>query len=212
MVERGDSLIIFAWTLTAIATAVVSLRFWVRITWLRRIKADDYCMLLALVSRHLVSSVHTFTIASGTQTTNRRNQCFLLIEGAIIVVGRHYGFGEHIWTLSPSRSVQGMKYAVLLEVPSILSSMWGRISFAAFLILLLGPTAWIKTSILWAVIGVQAIVHVVILIQIFVQCGTHPSALWNPEVREIARCQSPEVQLVLAYVQSGESYKLFAFG
>ena len=124
------------------------------------------------------------------------------------MVGRHYGFGEHIWTLSPKRSVQGMKYAVLLEVPSILSSMWGRISFAVFLILLLGPTAWIKTSVLWAVIVVQAIAHVVVLIQIFVQCGPHPSALWNPAVREIAHCQDPEVQLVLGYVQSGESYNL----
>jgi hypothetical protein len=181
MVERADSAIILSWTLIGISTVIVTLRLWVRTFWLRRVRAEDYFMLLALMTE--------------------------LAHTALCSVARHHGFGEHIWTLSPQQTVQTMKYVTIQAALAITTPMWGRISFALFLIHLLGPTAWIKRGILWSVIGVQAVVNTIIVIQIYAQCGTHPTAIWNPEVRKVAHCQSPEVQLYMGFVQSGGSYE-----
>lgn len=73
-----------------------------------------------------------------------------------------------------------------------------------FLIMVLGPTAWIKRYLLYAIVAVQAISNVVTIVQINAQCGTHLSALWDPEVSKTAHCQSVEVETTFAYVQSGK--------
>ena len=71
MVERGGFLIVLSWTLTGIATVITALRFWVRTCWLRRVRADDYFMLLALVSNPLaLVSTALVTNVRGMLTLN----------------------------------------------------------------------------------------------------------------------------------------------
>lgn len=111
--------------------------------------------------------------------------------------------GDHIWNLSPAGQVQAMKYITIQEGLSVGTPMFGRISFAVFLLMLLGPTAWIKRCILWSIVGVQVVINVVTIVQIYAQCGSHPSALWDPRVAAVAHCQSPEVETIIGYVQSG---------
>ena len=40
------------------------------------------------------------------------------------------------------------------------------------------------------------------VIQIWAQCGEHIDALWNFDVAANVSCQNPEVQTVIAFVQS----------
>ena len=49
MIDSGDSLLILAWSLVGVSAIVVSLRFWVRIFRVHYVKADDWCMLIAVV-------------------------------------------------------------------------------------------------------------------------------------------------------------------
>lgn len=101
-----------------------------------------------------------------------------------------------------------MKYITIQEGLAVTSPTFGRISFAIFLIMLLGPTAWIKRYILYFIVGTQVVINVVTLIQIYTQCGSHPSALWDPAVARIAHCESPEVETIIGYVQSGKLISL----
>src|SRR5258707_765305 len=99
MAERGDSLIILAWTLTGIATVIVALRFLVCGFWIRRITADDYLMLLTLVSSCTYLYVY-FRLEFSLENADPR-QFTSLAHAALLIVSRKHGLGEHIWTLSP---------------------------------------------------------------------------------------------------------------
>lgn len=52
MANCGPPLIILASTLMGVSGCIVGLRFWARIKLVRRVKIDDYLMLMALVSQH----------------------------------------------------------------------------------------------------------------------------------------------------------------
>ncbi|TKA30697.1 hypothetical protein B0A50_02417 [Salinomyces thailandicus] len=81
--------------------------------------------------------------------------------------------------------------------------MFGRISFAVFLLYIIGPADQAKKWSLWAVIGIQLVANLVTVIQIYSQCGDKVSALWDYSVAATATCASPTVQTVIAFVQSG---------
>lgn len=127
-----------------------------------------------------------------------------LVHAAILTVAQHYGLGKHIWNLTRHDRMHAMKYTVILEGLTVASSMFGRISFAIFLIMVLGKTAWKKRCILWSLVAVQAIINVITIVQIYAQCGTHLSALWDREEAKTAHCQSLSVETKIGYVQTGE--------
>lgn len=81
--------------------------------------------------------------------------------------------------------------------------MFGRISFATFLLQLVGPTKRWQKAFLLGVIVTQLVVTIPTLIQIYTQCGAHLSAIWDPEVAAHTTCESPEVQVIIGFVQSG---------
>ncbi|KAI9709579.1 MAG: hypothetical protein M1820_003339 [Bogoriella megaspora] len=83
-----------------------------------------------------------------------------------------------------------------------MTSMFGRISFCVFLLYLLGPTKKIQRTVLWTNIIQQVAINVVMLIQIYAQCGSKIAALWDQEVAAHAKCQSPNVETDLAFAQS----------
>lgn len=86
-----------------------------------------------------------------------------------------------------------------VELFVIITSVFGRISFCAFLLYIISPTDLGKKRTLYGVIGVQLIANLVCLIQIYAQCGGKVAALWDFSVAASANCQSPMVQTVVGY-------------
>ena len=127
-----------------------------------------------------------------------------LAHTALLTAAKYYGLGRHMWTLSASNRTQALRYITIQEAIACLTPYWGRVSFSITMLLLLGPTAKAKRSILWTVIAVQTVINAITIIQIWAQCGTHPAALWNLKVLAVAHCQSPVVQRTIGFVQSGE--------
>jgi len=50
MTSRGVSLLILSWTLMCVSTIVVTLRCYARLLRIGLLKAENYCMVLAIVS------------------------------------------------------------------------------------------------------------------------------------------------------------------
>lgn len=96
-----------------------------------------------------------------------------------------------------------LKYIVIIEFFAVVPGMFGRLSFSVFLLMIIGPTAKLKRAILWTVITVQIIINIIVIVQIYAQCGSKIAALWDQAVAATAHCQSPMVETVLGYVQSG---------
>jgi hypothetical protein len=91
----------------------------------------------------------------------------------------------------------------LVEPFAIVTCMWGRMSFAMFLLYIIGTADNRQKMVLWTVIAVQAVINAVTIIQIFAQCGAHVEALWNYAAAGDAVCQSRMVQTIIGFVQSG---------
>ena len=120
-----------------------------------------------------------------------------------VTFARKYGLGRHFATLTPEDQQMSLFYIIALCEPlSIIACFLGRISFALFLLYIVGPTDTKKRLALWSVIVIQVVVTLVTLIQVYSQCGSHITALWNFEAASKATCQSPEVQTLIGYVQS----------
>lgn len=97
-----------------------------------------------------------------------------------------------------------MKYMIgFAQVFAVVTSMFGRLSFSAFLLAVIGRIYERRKVILWTVIAVQVVVNAVVVIQIYTQCGSHVSGLWDPEVAAASHCESMVVQTDLGYFQGG---------
>lgn len=121
-----------------------------------------------------------------------------------ITVAWTKGLGRHFASLTPAQQQDALFYTIgLVEIFSIIVCMWGRLSFATFLLYIIGPNDKKKRWALWAVIAVQILINLVVAIQIYAQCGPHVTALWNYVVAAHATCQSPMVETIIGYVQSG---------
>ena len=126
----------------------------------------------------------------------------------MLTVAEHYGLGKHIDHLSPHNEVQAMRYIVIQEGIACLAPMFGRISCALFILAIIGNTHWIKRYLLWGVVGVQVIINTLTIIQIYAQCGSHVADLYDNNPAAKTQCQNPLVEMVLGFVQSGESLML----
>lgn len=197
MLSRGLSLVVVSWTLALVSSTIVALRFLARCIRLGRLEVDDYLMSLALVC-HIQNAHELQTFSAHTVV-----QAIDLVHASIVTVARRYGLGRHIWNLTRPDRINALKYTIISEGLTVASAMFGRISFAVFLIMVLGKTAFKKRCTLWSIVAVQAIINIITLVQIYAQCGGHLSALWGPEEKKTAHCQSPSVQTNIAYVQSG---------
>ena len=122
-----------------------------------------------------------------------------------MTIAYRWGLGRHLTSLAPADATEGLKFILVLESFSIMTSMFGRISFCVFLLYLVGPTKRMQRAILWANIIQQLAINTVMLIQIYAQCGSQIAALWDQEVAAHAKCQDPSVETDLAFAQSGMS-------
>ncbi|KAI9653627.1 MAG: hypothetical protein M1821_006974 [Bathelium mastoideum] len=176
-INIGTTFLILSWVGFAVSTPVVILRFWVALGLVKRRLAIHDWMILCSVIFNLVS-------------------CIL---GSYAV---HWGLGRHEVFLSYSQQFHAQKFTTFLEPVIITAPMFGRVSFAFFLLNILGPRdKWFRVS-LWAVIAIQFLQDAAIIIELFTQCGTHTDALWDPHVNAAKDCIPLTLQTVLAYLSS----------
>ena len=114
-----------------------------------------------------------------------------------------YGLGRHTASLSDPKLEGTLKWVAMFEVFAVLTPALGRISFCAFLLFLLGPTKVVQKAVLWISLWIQVIINVIVIIQSKARCGTHIDALWKPSAMATVKCENPNVETDLGYVQSG---------
>lgn len=89
-----------------------------------------------------------------------------------------------------------------IESFSVLTSFLGRVSFAFFLLSVIGHTKEAARMTLYALIIVQVVINGLVIIQVYTQCGSKMSALWDPAVAATAHCINPDVETYIGYVQA----------
>lgn len=147
------------WGMTAVAAIIVFLRLYTSVTVSRKISIPDY-----LVTGALILGV----------------AC-----NALFTVSAHFGMGRHVYYVSGEQLLQILKFETLAQPFGMLSPMLARISFAIYLLQLVGP--WrLQRSILYLVVILEILVNVTSVILFLAQCGSHITAIWDrlsPEVR-----------------------------
>lgn len=123
---------------------------------------------------------------------------------AVFTVALHWGLGKHLADLDAQHRVKALMWIVISEPFAVLSSMFGRVGFAVYLLALLGPRDSAQRWALQAIVMVQVLANTATAVQILAQCGLKIAAQWDPVVAATAKCQSPLVETYFGYVQSCE--------
>lgn len=160
----GPLILTISWTLAAIAIIIVILRVLTRFKSKHGVRIDDYFMLLSLVC-----GVANMTLIS---------------------IAVSWGFGRHLASLDPVRVVQALKYDYIQQPLHVMSSPFGRISFALFLVEILLKKIT-RRGFLYSLMVLQFAVNGATATIILAQCRP-VQALWNHEIK--GHCLNPRVQ------------------
>ena len=120
---------------------------------------------------------------------------------ALISIAVSWGFGRHLKTLEPTRSIQALKYDYLQQPFHVMSSCFGRISFALFLVEIIQKFIAQK-RFLYSLMALQFAVNGSTATLIMAQCRP-VQALWNREIED--NCLSPRVQEYYSFFQGCRS-------
>ena len=183
-----------SWTLAAIAIIIVILRVLVRLKRIHGLRTDDHVMILSLVSQC------PFTLRSWESANPLPKVCGV-INMALISIAVSWGFGRHLNTLEPTRSIQALKYDYLQQPFHVMSSCFGRISFALFLVEIIQKFV-ARKRFLYSLMALQFAVNGSTAILIMAQCRP-VQALWNRKVEN--HCLSPRVQEYYSFFQGCSS-------
>ncbi|KAI1417112.1 hypothetical protein F5Y13DRAFT_204453 [Hypoxylon sp. FL1857] len=172
--DLGPAVLGVAWTFASVSILIVSLRFYVRLSIVRKLTLDDYVIIVTLI--------------------------FSLGNSIILTVSTSWGLGRHIESLAsePLSIMYTVKWVYFCELFAIMSPGFGRISFA-ILLLNLSPPSKARRRFLWAIIWIQFIVDVGTVIIIYAQCQPI-EGYWNKSIE--ARCLSLNAQVYAGYLQS----------
>lgn len=116
---------------------------------------------------------------------------------ALLSVAVSYGFGRHIVSLAPTRSIQAIKYNYIQQPFHVMSSCFGRISFALFLVEIIQKFIT-QRRFLYLLAALQFAVNGSTAILIMAQCRP-VNALWNHDIG--GDCLNPRVQEYYSYFQ-----------
>ena len=120
---------------------------------------------------------------------------------ALISIAVSWGFGRHLKTLEPSRSIQALKYDYIQQPFHVMSSCFGRISFALFLVEIIQKFI-ARKRFLYSLMALQFAVNGSTAILIMAQCRP-VQALWNRKIEN--NCLSPRVQEYYSFFQGCRS-------
>ena len=124
-----------------------------------------------------------------------------MINMALISIAVSWGFGRHLASLDPTRSIQALKYDYIQQPFHVMSSCFGRISFALFLVEIVQKFV-MRRRFLYSLMVLQFAVNGTTAIIIMVQCRPI-QALWNHKVD--GHCLNPRVQEYYSFFQGCKS-------
>lgn len=178
--NRAAGLIWMQTIFTAIATALVLARLYVRSTIVRKLGLDDLFIVFGLIL-----SIVT-----------------LGLDGA----QAHYGLGRHQYYLTSSPKaiedlILAIKYGYITQMILILSTMCTRVSICLFLLKIFGSKkAWRYG--LYAIIAFAVTTNIANTITVPSQCKP-ASKLWDPMLA--GTCWDPNTQIAVGDFQGGMS-------
>ena len=120
---------------------------------------------------------------------------------ALISIAVSWGFGRHLTSLNPTRSIQALKYESIQQPFHVMSSCFGRISFALFLVEII-QNFITRRRFLYLLMALQFAVNGITAIIIMVQCRPIQK-LWNHKVE--GDCWNPRVQEYYSFFQGCKS-------
>lgn len=194
----GVGLVALAWSLFIIASCVVALRIYTRLGHSRQpLAKSDWLIICAWVSEpSSPPSIPTFTDHLGCIQISEVFHC------TFITIAQRWGLGRHFDTLTSNQSVHALHYMVVSESFSIMTSYFGRMSFSAFLLGIFGVVAQRQRVTLYAIIILDTLINIIVMVQIYAQCGTAIGEEWDPAAHAHNLCTSPDFETYLGYVQA----------
>lgn len=155
----------------------VGARVFTRIKILKHLSLDDYLMIVSL----------TFGIVTTATNTAAVNA----------------GFGKHIEALRPDQILRAVKYQYIIQPFAYLALVFGRVSFAVSLIVLIGINKWRRWLLKALIIG-QFVLNLIWVGLWLGQCSP-PNKYWNRQLP--GKCMDPRIEIDAGYVSS--SFNIF---
>ncbi|KAL5340223.1 hypothetical protein BJX70DRAFT_361843 [Aspergillus crustosus] len=174
--NRSWVILAVSWPLFGICAILTLLRIWVRTHIIRSSWGwDDAFIVLAM----LCASTNT----------------------ALATTSAHYGSGQHAADLSEYQRVQSTKFNWLSQGFHVMSTNWGKVSVALFLLRIIDKVKHHRPVVLGGIVFLT-IVNSVCVFTIYGQCS--PTArLWDADVE--GTCWEPSVQKNYAFFQGSTS-------
>ncbi|KAE8154662.1 hypothetical protein BDV25DRAFT_171487 [Aspergillus avenaceus] len=164
-----------SWPLFGLSAVLVVLRLWTRTRIIRSLGWDDAFIILALVCA--------------------------CVNSIMITISAHYGTGRHANTLTEYQQIMSTKYNWLSQGFHVMSSNWGKVSVAMFLLRIIRKVKHHKMAICGGMV-LLTIINVVCVYTIYGQC-TPTAKLWDTSVD--GSCWDPGVQKNYAFFQGSSS-------
>ncbi|KAL4914323.1 hypothetical protein BDW62DRAFT_213546 [Aspergillus aurantiobrunneus] len=173
--DRGWVLHAVSWPLLGTCAIVTALRFWVRIRIIRSLGWDDAFIVLALVCA--------------------------IINTALVIVSVQNGSGRHTDVLSDHHVRMAAKYQILSQGFHVMSTNFGKVSVAMFLIRIISGVKNHKRG-MYALIVIMSLINIGCVVTIYGQC-TPTRFMWDRGVE--GSCWPPGAQQKYAYFQGSTS-------
>ena len=113
-----------------------------------------------------------------------------------------WGFGKHIFSLSPEQISQAVKYGYIAQFFAELALVFGRVSFAVSLLILIGNTKTRRWILYGLIIG-QVVTNFIMICIELGQCNP-VAKYWNRSMP--GSCLNPLVLVYYGYVQGGKMF------
>lgn len=115
----------------------------------------------------------------------------------------NWGFGKHVYYLSREQISQAMKYQYMAQPFAYMALVFGRVSFAVSLLMIMA-TNKLRRWILYGLIIGQFLINIIFICLGLGQCSP-PAKYWNPNMP--GSCMSPRVIVAAGYVQGCKSVR-----
>ncbi|KAL1883491.1 hypothetical protein Plec18167_002495 [Paecilomyces lecythidis] len=137
-----------------------------------------------------------------------------LLHMTLIQLSYQWGLGRHFYYLTPLERQQSMRYDFASQPTAVAAAMVSRTGMMWFLYQCFSASdRRLRLSIIISMI-IQVVVNSVTIVQIVVQCGPNPYRpsdrtkffhyMWDPLPADgSVKCQSPDVQTTVGFVQGG---------
>ncbi|KLU85431.1 hypothetical protein MAPG_04457 [Magnaporthiopsis poae ATCC 64411] len=168
--NRGSEIIGVSCTLGALAFAVVCLRIWVRIRFIRQLAVEDYLMAISAV--------------------------MLLVLALITIPTVNRGAGRHIEYIPPDDLAAALHLNFATQPSSLIALGMAKLSVGTFL-LRVSPSRF-YTWFIWALLGVTVISTCAGTLQLMLQCRPM-EFIWNKALPGGGQCIPGDIIVAAAY-------------